>query len=334
MAKRRRLGPATDAPAPEVKSNAFGATKDPFSAGLESKPAPIAGVAGDAAATSALRDMADHIEAARESGRLIIDVPLDNIDTGYLVRDRIQIDSAELESLISSIRARGQQTPIEVARIGPDQYGLISGFRRMMALRHLSKGSPEGGFGYVQCLIRSPETSADAYLAMVEENEIRAGLSYYERARIAARAVDQGVFATEKAALLGLYHAASRPRRSKIRSFLKLVRAFDGALAFPEALSERTGLALVKAMERRDPYGLRTALSQAGPKDAAAELQVVEAFIKGATLSKKSLNKPEQTVLSPCNGVTVEPHADGSLTLRGPAVGDLKADLLAWLSAR
>ena len=50
---------------------------------------------------------------------------------------------------------------------------------------------------------------------MVEENEIRVGLSYYERARIVAKAVAQGVFETEKQALQRLFHTASRPKRSK-----------------------------------------------------------------------------------------------------------------------
>jgi ParB family chromosome partitioning protein len=48
----------------------------------------------------------------------------------------------------------------------------------------------------VLALIRRPETSADAYLAMVEENEIRAGISFYERARLAAEAAKLGSIPT------------------------------------------------------------------------------------------------------------------------------------------
>ena len=337
MAKRRRLGPAADAGdgrAPETKSHPFGAAGGPFEPATESRSPPIAGVAGDAAATSALRDMVDHVEAAREGGRLVIDVALDAIDLGYLVRDRIHVDTAELESLITSIRLRGQQTPIEVARLGADRYGLISGFRRIMALRKLYDETQDARFAQVQCLIRAPKHAADAYLAMVEENEIRAGLSYYERARIAARAVDQGVFDTEKAALLGLYHAASRPRRSKIRSFLKIVRTFDGDLNFPEALSERAGLALVKALEARDATDLRRALVAASPADAEAELGVIAGFVKGPSAPTTSLEQTLIQPVTPCAGVTVHHHTDGSVTLRGPNVAALQGDLLAWLAAR
>lgn len=340
MAKRRRLGPVdTDSAVPaglETKSNRFGAAGDPFeprSDRTDGKAAPIAGVAEDAAATAALRDLVDHVEAAREGGRMIIDVPLDAVDLGYLVRDRIHFDSAELESLTASIRARGQQTPIEVARLGPDRYGLISGFRRISVLRQLHRETGEARFATVQCLIRAPKQAADAYLAMVEENEIRVGLSYYERARIAARAVDQGVFETEKAALLGLYHAASRPRRSKIRSFLHIVRELEADLQFPEAISERAGLALVKALEARGVEDLRTRLAAAAVRNAEDEQAVLTAFVKGGRAKKKALTKPDAPV-SPCDGVTVESHSDGSVTLRGPKVAGLQADLMVWLSAR
>ena len=334
MAKRRRLGPAepnTAIPAGlETKSNTFGAAGDPFVPTPDSKEAPIAGVAKDAAATSALRDMADHIQAAREGGRLIIDVPLDAVDLSYLVRDRIHADRAELDSLVASIRARGQQTPIDVARLEDDHFGLISGFRRIMALRILYKETGDEKFATVQCLIRAPKQAADAYLAMVEENEIRAGLSYYERARIAARAVDQGVFETEKAALLGLYYAASRPRRSKIRSFLRIVRALDLDLKFPEAISERMGLALVKTLQAGGEHDIRAALDANVIPTAEAEQSILSAAIK---TSKQSLSKAQEPVPAG-NGVTLQTHSDGSVTLRGPKVVALRDDLLKWLSAR
>ena len=81
---------------------------------------------------------------------------------------------------------------------------------------------------------------------MVEENEIRVGLSHYERARVAALATARGVFPSEKAALLALFATASRPKRSRIRAFLEIYHALDGALRFPAHLPERLGLALVE----------------------------------------------------------------------------------------
>jgi hypothetical protein len=81
---------------------------------------------------------------------------------------------------------------------------------------------------------------------MVEENEIRLGLSHYERARVAALAAARGVFDSEEAALRALFATASRPKRSRIRAFLEIYHALDDTLRFPAHLPERLGLALVE----------------------------------------------------------------------------------------
>ena len=158
---------------------------------------------------------------------MVLELPLDAIEASYLVRDRLVMDADEMEALKASLVARGQQTPIDVADLGDGRFGLISGFRRLTALQDLAK---TGGTETVLALLRRPDEASDTYLAMVEENEIRVGLSYYERARIGLKAVEQGVFPDTKKALLSLFHAASRAKRSKIRSFLNVVAALDGAV--------------------------------------------------------------------------------------------------------
>ena len=92
---------------------------------------------------------------------------------------------------------------------------------------------------------------------MVEENEIRLGLSHYERARVAARATERGVFPSEKAALLALFATASRAKRSRIRAFLDIYHALDGSLRFPAALPERLGLRLVEKVRAGQGAGHR-----------------------------------------------------------------------------
>ena len=131
-------------------------------------------------------------------------------------------------------------------------YGLISGWRRLEALKALHAETGEPRFATVQALVRRPETAADAYVAMVEENEIRVGLSQYERARVAARATERGVFPSEKAALLALFATASRPKRSRIRAFLELYHALDGVAALSGAPAGAAG-----AAARRDGAGRR-----------------------------------------------------------------------------
>ena len=259
--------PGTDAPqpAPEVKS------MFPMGVAATVTRAPIAQVTGEAAAQAALSDLAAEIARTRAEGRVIERLPLAEIDAGHLVRDRQSVDAEEMETLVSSIRARGQQMPVEVVDRGSEvhpRYGLISGWRRLMALGQI-------GESQVLALVRRPETAAAAYLAMVEENEIRAGISFYERARIVVKALESGVYPDTKTALNGLFGNVSRAKRSKIKSFMTLVETLDDALRFPAAISEKAGLALVQAIEAGHAPALHEALLHDPAPDAAAEAQLI-----------------------------------------------------------
>jgi ParB-like chromosome segregation protein Spo0J len=246
---------------------------------LHGGSAPIAQVTGASAAAAAFEEVSAALTSARAEGRLIQRLPLDAIDAAYLVRDRLAEGAGEdLQSLIDSLRARGQQTPIEVVALEDGRYGLISGWRRLTALQRLHRETGEDRFAQVLALLRRPAAASDAYLAMVEENEIRSGLSYYERARIVARAADLGVFADEAAALRALFAAASRAKRSKIGSFLGLYHALDARLRFPAAISERLGLALARAIAADAGFGARLAdrLRKAGVETPEAEQDLLQ----------------------------------------------------------
>ena len=340
MAKRKRLTPARPVDpdlagaAPEIKSGF------PLRPGPAVAP-PIAQVAGDASGIAALQDLADEVRAARDEGRLVQDLALETVDEAYLVRDRMLANDAELGVLMESLRARGQQTPIEVVELEKGRFGLISGWRRLRALRRLNAADGQGGFDTIQALLRRPETAADAYRSMVEENEIRVGLSYYERARIVARAAEQGVYADTSAALSGLFASASRAKRSKIGSFLKLYLALDDRLRFPPAISERLGLALVKALEA-DPglaAKLRERLRKAAAADAATEVALLERAQIGAAGEKKDLIKKSDTDYAmqnlECGDIVpgIRMHkSKAKLTLSGAGVtDDLAVGLKIWL---
>ena len=315
MAKRKRLSPAMltpDAPvvAPEVKST---------------RP-PIADVAHDAVTVGALQELSDKIADARAEGRWIEALPLDAIDTDHLVRDRIDVDPTEMETLKTSLRDNGQQTAIEVVPLEAGRYGLISGWRRLTALREI----PE--IDTVLAIVRHPTDLAEAYCAMVEENEIRAGLSFYERARIVVRAVEEGVYPDDKAALSGLFGSVPRAKRSKVRSFMRLVRDLDGALRFPAALSERAGLALVKALDA-DPHlkqTLTSALSRNAADTAAAEQAMIA---RQLAPTKPSTPKPATTALG--SGLEYRDLPNGAIALQGDALKDqtFRARVLAALEA-
>ncbi|MEM6409805.1 MAG: ParB N-terminal domain-containing protein, partial [Pseudomonadota bacterium] len=194
MAKRKRLTPAS------ITATATGA-ESPSDAPLETKVgyplgvappartrAPIAQVAGEASAQAALTEVAEELQTARDTGRLVQMLALEAVKVDHLHRDRMVSDAEEMAALKASIAARGQQTAIEVVDLGEGQYGLISGWRRLQALSALRDETDEARFEHVQALIKPIETVSDSYVAMVEENEIRADLSYYERARLACEA--------------------------------------------------------------------------------------------------------------------------------------------------
>lgn len=113
---------------------------------------------------------------------------------------------------------------------------------------------------------------------MVEENEIRLGLSHYERARIVALSADRNVFESERAALRALFGNVSRAKRSKIGSFLTVYRALDAQLRFPHALGERLGLRIAKEIsdDRAAARALRKALEQAAAETPEAEQRAIE----------------------------------------------------------
>ncbi|KAA9005096.1 ParB/RepB/Spo0J family partition protein [Histidinibacterium aquaticum] len=330
MAKRKRLTPArTGYLATPPASSGNGVRPGLLASG--SSPAPIASVAGEASAASALSELSESLERARSEGRMVVSLPLTQVETGYLVRDRIAVADEETEALKESLRARGQQTPVEVTTLGPDRYGLISGWRRVTAIKALHEETGEERFEAVQALIRKPSEASEAYTAMVEENEIRVGLSYYERARIVVKAAEAGVFPDASTALARLFGAASRSRRSKIKSYLAIVRTLDGQLRFPQAIGERLGLQLSRALE--DPGFAERAgqrLSEAAPGSAEEETALLTALLAPSPAPSKASEAPapQRPRIAPgetctlTRDVRLRVDRDGSVTLYGPGVTD------------
>jgi len=297
--------------------------------------APIAAQAASASRESALEEIAAEMEDARASGRMVLDLPLDAIDIDHLARDRVAVaEDEDLAALKASIAAHGQRQPIEVTpKDGKGQHGLISGWRRLTALQALAEETGDAKFATIRALVRQPGDAGAAYVAMVEENEVRLGLSYFERARIAALAVKRGVFATEKQALLALYATASRPKRSRIRSFLTIVHTLDGVLAFPTALGERLGLKLAEALQGPDKGAITAQLRRARPETAEAEQALIARLIAPEP-SKHRSPEPRETDLG--RALKIRASRKGrtlTVKLTGEAVnGDLEAALHAELA--
>jgi len=333
MAKRKRLtAPAPgsvslsgDAPAMHPNDIPIGILPTP------GRRAPIADVAGEASAVAALEKVAAELTSARTEGRIIQKLALDAVACDHLARDRVALDSGEMDTLKTSLRARGQQTPIDVVETEPGRYGLISGFRRVQALRELAR--TEGGTSEVLAIVRAPSDAAQAYTAMVEENEVRVGLSYFERAHVVRSAVDAGVFSSETDALRGLFASASRAKRSKIKSFLPLIGHLGAALGHPNALTERVGLALAARIADDPQFAprLRDRLRKAQPEDAEDEtrllLKALNDKAPAPPVAKKTKSAPELA------GVAVS-FTPGELRLSGEGVTQALANRIYALLAR
>lgn len=332
MAKRKRLTPPDPSRlmAPEVKE---------MTTPLPSHRPPIADLAGASADAAAVEELAGELTRARAEGRMIVSVPLDQIDLDHLVRDRVTADPDELTALMESLKARGQQTPVELEALPDGRYGLISGWRRCQALRALFETTGDPRFADVQGLLRRPEDAAEAYQAMVEENELRVGLSYYERARIAAKAVERGAFPDTGAALQGLFPTASRAKRSKIGAFLRIAGALDGVLRFPHRLAERPGLILSRALESNPDLAGRIATDLAADPPETPEAEVRRLLQAVPKPTPKTAAAPSPAARPGCaysgDGIELIQHGNGHLTLQGRKVtAEFRAQLVDWLRNR
>lgn len=309
---RRRLSPEipgprdpardlTPDPAPDPAGAADPGLRAPRGAG-----APIARVAAEAAGQAALDEVIETLRRAEAEGRMVIEIPLDDIAADHIARDRVAPDAVDTEgemtALVESLRAHGQRSPIEVLALrgpapdgtkdapgegeggfgrGPRPYGLISGWRRLSALARLHAETGEARFATARALVRRPACAAEAYVAMVEENEIRLGLGQYERARVVALAVERGVFPDEDAALRALFAGASRAKRSRIRAFVEIHRALGETLRFPAHLPERLGLRIVEQLRAGRRALLAAALERGYRPSPETELALIENVLDG-----------------------------------------------------
>lgn len=337
MAKRRKLEAPTADDLSRIEEEFRRETQ-----GRKSAMAPISQVAAEAAEAHEVapaqqrakqaKDSADaeRLRRAQEQGLVMLELPVGAIEADAMVRDRTVIDPEEMTELQTSIAANGLRLPIEVYLLdaGADagdtpRYGLLSGYRRLMAVRNLRALTEQGKYDTIKAVLRDPDAMGGAFAAMVEENEVRASLSQFERGRIAVIAAQQGAFANTEEAVNALFPAASKAKRSKIRSFALIFEELGDMLRFPEALKEREGLRVAAALRIGAEARLREVLaSEAGETPdlewdlIAAALAEFEAKDKDRSRGgrpKTALPKPGwqgADTLRLSSGVTLRKQAD------------------------
>ena len=204
------------------------------------------------------------------------------IDTDALPRDRTTLDEAALTELETSILLDGLRQPIEVwafqtPREG-HRYGLISGMRRLTAVRGIRKLKPDTR---IPAFIRRPTDIADAMAKMVAENEIRAEISPWEKGRLVVQSVDEDIFETLDAAVNGLYPTLDRQRRSRIRAIAEVVCEIrEGTLTHPESLSQQQLIRIAAAIRQGHGPLIHGALNQSKDNSPGAQWKIVRAILE------------------------------------------------------
>ena len=235
-------------------------------------------------------------------------IPTIQIDAEALPRDRTHLDDTALQELRLSIATHGLRTPVEVFPT-ENGYALISGFRRLTAIRALHDLTQNPAYTTINATILRPKSIAQALTLMVEENDIRADLSPWEKGRIAVAAHNHGHFDTIDAAIAALYPNATKMRRSRLRALALVVEELDGHLTAPETLSLRQSLRLAAALRAGFTDLIRTALDQSHTKTPEGNWTLLLPILDEAEQSLKDPTpyrpgRPRR-IITPRRGLTV-----------------------------
>lgn len=237
---------------------------------------------------------------ARDEGRVLVAVGIDEIRTSDLPRDRLDLSavasSDEMDELKASIQERGQKEPIELYRDSDGRLQLKKGWRRLTALKQLFEETGDERFSSVMARVAEASSDRiDLYIDMVEENVVREDLTFAEMAQVAILAAqDRELGAGDAEGLVGrLYSSLHKMKRSYIRSFVYLLNELEGALPFPKAISRNLGVEVARKLRASSDSaeGLREKLARAGSADEQNEM--LDVFLT-ASQTKPTSGKPRE----------------------------------------
>ncbi len=195
---------------------------------------------------------------AEADGRLLSRVPVGEIGTDDLPRDRLELDkvatSDEMDELKASIRERGQKEPIELYRSPDGALQLKKGWRRLTALRALHRETGEDQFATALARIDAEVTDRlRHYVDMVEENILREDLTFAEMAQLAIEAAADDAIDGRSAEdlVLPLYASLHKMKRSYIRAFVSLLELLGDDLPFPKAVRRDLGVDVARVLKEQ-----------------------------------------------------------------------------------
>ncbi|QDY71030.1 ParB/RepB/Spo0J family partition protein [Qingshengfaniella alkalisoli] len=241
---------------------------------------------------------------AQATGRVLVSLFLNEVNTDDLPRDRLDLESVaasdEMEELKASIRERGQKEPIEVY-VGDDgRYQLKKGWRRLTALKQLVAETGEDRFTEVIARVEyAAETNAEdisrmsRYIDMVEENVVREDLTFAEMAQVAITAAqDAAIDESDADVLVGrLYGSLHKMKRSYIRSFVYLLGELGGDLQWPKDVSRNVGVEVSRVLKAQPERAgaLRRELQSADTREEQS--QALSDFLAGGRRARSAKGK-------------------------------------------
>lgn len=239
--------------------------------------------------------------AAQEEGRVLVAVPLEEVLTTDLPRDRLELEavaaSDEMEELKASIRERGQKEPVELYRDAEGSLQLKKGWRRFTALSQLFAETDDDAFATIVARIEGQGTDRiDRYVDMVEENVVRENLTFAEMAQVAITAArDADVEGEDAEAMVQrLYASLHKTKRSYVRAFVFLLEELGDSLKWPRAVARNLGVDVSRALRSGQGVpSLRARLAECA--DEQEQLKVLQGFLaSGGKAAAAPKRKPSE----------------------------------------
>lgn len=222
----------------------------------------------------------------KKQGLIVDQIPLEDVVSEKLIRDRKEGPDAELQELKDSILAIGLSNPIRVEARPDGKFELVQGMRRLLAYRELWMESGLEAYGKIPAgIIAAGDSTEDMYRRMVDENLIRKGISFAEMAELArAYAQDPATDCTDAdKAVTVLFGSAGYQKRSYIRGFVGLLNLLVGQAKFPEQIPRSLGLKLKKVLEESPEAvaRLQSRLRDVPERTAEQELEILRKLAEG-----------------------------------------------------
>ena len=241
--------------------------------------------------------LAHEFVALKKQGLITALVPIDEVKSTKLIRDRAPGEDDDAIDLVLSIQEIGLSNPIQVEE-ADDGYELIQGFRRLQAYRLLSQD--HDAYGCIPAVIvPRGEQLTKLYRRMIDENLVRKDISFGEMAALAwayLATAPKGVDDIESA-VNKLYPVTNRQRRTYIKQFARLLRRMNGDLKHVQILPRSMGLELYKRLEGNPEEALfvRSLLRAESRRTPDDELRIITDYLKASKSGGPSRKSAKMT---------------------------------------